>query len=189
VIVKEALKRVDYCGFSRTVRKGEKDVMTLVRRATAKDLNSCERICKRVYPGSKWAKTMRREMESDLSDKRAIYLVAEHDGRVVGSCGLYESPSTWYISELTWVMVDPKMQRGGIGTALVQEAIKEAKSRHSDLLILSAKIPNYYRRLGFRKLQAFRTKNWLMGLDLRNKPLIANEPSRARLLRACPSEA
>jgi predicted N-acetyltransferase YhbS len=138
-----------------------------IRRAVTEDLDSCERICKRVYPGSKWSKVMRKEMEGDLADKRAVYFVAELDGRVVGSCGLYESPSTWYISELTWVMVDPKMQRQGIGTALVNKVIEEASGRHSDLLILSAKIPTYYRRLGFRKLQAFRTKNWLMGLDLR----------------------
>jgi N-acetylglutamate synthase-like GNAT family acetyltransferase len=153
----------------RARRDAEEDRCPLVRRATAKDLESCERICKRVYPGSKWSTMMRREMEGDLSCKRAIYLVAEHDGRVVGSCGLYESPSTWYISELTWLMVDPAMQRCGIGTALVQKAIKLAKGRHSDLLILSAKIPHYYRRFGFRKLQPFRTKNWLMGLDLVRK--------------------
>jgi N-acetylglutamate synthase-like GNAT family acetyltransferase len=138
-----------------------------IRRAIIEDLGSCERICKRVYPGSKWAKMMRREMEVDLDDKCAVYFVAEVDSRVVGSCGLYESPSTWYISELTWVMVDPKMQHSGIGTALVHKVIEEAKNRHADLLILSAKIPSYYRRFGFRKLQAFRAKNWLMGLDLR----------------------
>lgn len=110
---------------------------------------------------------MRQEMKVDISCKRAVYFVAELDGKVVGSCGVYESPATWYISELTWVMVNPKVQRSGIGTALVKRVIEEAKKRHSDLLILSAKIPSYYRRFGFRKLQPFRTKNWLMGLDLR----------------------
>ncbi len=143
--------------------------MTFVRRATLKDLDSCARICKRVYPRSKWSRMMRHEMKEDLSCKRADYFVAEIEGRIVGACGMYESPSTWYISELTWVMVDPKVQRLGVGSALIQRVIKESKRRHSDLLILSAKIPAYYRRFGFRKLQPFRMKNWLMGLDLRNE--------------------
>lgn len=162
---------------------------TIVRRATVKDLDSCERICKRVYPGSKWSKLMREEMEGDLSFKRAVYFVAELAGEVVGSCGMYESPSTWYISELTWVMVDPRVQRSGIGSAMVQRVIEESKKRHSDLLILSAKIPAYYKQFGFRKLQPFRTKNWLMGLDLRNKPGATAKLPVARPLRAFPSEA
>ncbi len=83
-----------------------------------------------------------------------ISLVAESEGQVVGHVAF--SPVT--ISDgspnshgLGPVSVLPRLQKQGIGTALIQQGLSQLKALGSQGCVLVGN-PNYYRRFGFRNI-------------------------------------
>jgi putative acetyltransferase len=80
-----------------------------------------------------------------------LSLVAEQDGRMVGHLMLsyveLEDRDTRLL-ELGPVSVSPACQRRGVGTALVQEALRLAEARDEPLVLVLGH-PTYYPRLGF----------------------------------------
>ncbi|AEB94929.1 MAG: GNAT family N-acetyltransferase [Metallosphaera sp.] len=62
------------------------------------------------------------EIEQLFSRQDHVTLLAESDGEVIGEATLYDD------GEFS-VAVDPRQRRGGIGTALVSELIKRARSK------------------------------------------------------------
>lgn len=83
--------------------------------------------------------------------------VAIAEGKVVGvaslqsECGLLSSFTPWLGS----LVVDPKHQKQGIGKMLVDETVKKAKELGFEKLYLFAfdpTIPEYYKRLGWKKI-------------------------------------
>ncbi len=83
-----------------------------------------------------------------------ISLVAEDKGQVVGHVAF--SPVTISDGSPSWhglgpVSVLPRLQRQGIGTALIEEGLARLKALGSQGCVLVGD-PNYYRRFGFRNL-------------------------------------
>lgn len=93
--------------------------------------------------------------EHHLKDKRlAATWVAERDGVVAGLCSLLVSGDE---GEIDPVVVRSELRSQGIGTALLQHAIEEARRRNVRLLSIRPVARNIeaialYHRLGFRNL-------------------------------------
>ncbi|MDA8165759.1 MAG: N-acetyltransferase [Desulfobacteraceae bacterium] len=82
----------------------------------------------------------------------AVSLVAEVDGRVVGHVAfspvvVSDGSPGWY--GLGPVSVLPKLQRQGIGTALVREGLSLLRARGARGCVLTGD-PGFYQRFGFR---------------------------------------
>jgi putative acetyltransferase len=80
-----------------------------------------------------------------------LSLVAEVDGEVAGHVMLSHvglEPSSRRVLELGPMSVAPDRQRGGIGSALVREALRRADAR-AEPLVLVVGHPSYYPRFGF----------------------------------------
>jgi putative acetyltransferase len=87
------------------------------------------------------------------TDDRAVSLVAEDEGAVVGHVllvpGLLDAPRRLVpVYTLSPLAVLPQRQRKGIGSALVRAALQEMTERGVPLVFLEGD-PAYYRRLGF----------------------------------------
>ncbi|MGD6818320.1 ribosomal protein S18-alanine N-acetyltransferase [Metabacillus sp. 84] len=82
----------------------------------------------------------------------ATYLVAEHDHKVIGYCGI------WLIvdeAQITNIAILPEYRGNGFGETLLKKAMKEAKKRGARQLSLEVRLSNYpaqelYKKLGFR---------------------------------------
>ena len=84
-----------------------------------------------------------------------VSLVAEANGRIVGHIAF--SPVTIADGSPNWyglgpVSVWPEYQRGGIGSALIQEGISRLKGLGARGCCLVGH-PEYYRRFGFRNIR------------------------------------
>ena len=75
--------------------------------------------------------------------------LAERDGAIVGMCALEDRGARW---NLEHVWVEPSAHGGGIGRALVMEALAEARRRHPGVVELLADpyASGFYERLGAR---------------------------------------
>jgi len=102
--------------------------------------------------------------EADLVDQlrangdAAISLVADDAGEIVGHV-LFSRMSaeadgrTFDALGLAPVAVTPRRQRQGIGSALIETGLREARSIGTEIVFLVGE-PEYYRRFGFRAAAA-----------------------------------
>jgi len=104
------------------------------------------------------------------------YLVAENNGHILGCCGYIQSWMDYGVYQIYWVNVLPKHQGNGIGTSLVNAAIKRIKSIRGNgkatMILLTAKGKNvgFYRtKFGFKKLHWLDEDEYLMGLSINDK--------------------
>ncbi|HEU5271753.1 MAG TPA: ribosomal protein S18-alanine N-acetyltransferase [Jatrophihabitans sp.] len=94
----------------------------------------------------------RQSYQDELADTELrCYLVAELDGKVVGSGGLLVIGET---AQILTVGVLPVARRRGIGSRLVQALVAEAGRRRAAEVLLEVRIDNsaarqLYRKLGF----------------------------------------
>lgn len=122
-----------------------------VRRMYLDDL---DRVCKiepQAYGTHHWT---RNNFVQELENEKAIYLVAERDGKVVGYAG------AWIIVDemhVVTVATDPEVTRQGIAEALLIEQLQIAllnKVRALTLEVRLSNIPaqNLYRKYGFESM-------------------------------------
>lgn len=87
--------------------------------------------------------------DADAWDAEAVHLVAEEDGRVIGTVRLYErAPGVWVGGRLA-VLPD---HRGSAGFRLVRRAVLEAERRGAEAFEASVQSSNerFFHRLGWR---------------------------------------
>jgi N-acetylglutamate synthase-like GNAT family acetyltransferase len=92
----------------------------------------------------------RAGFERHLDGVPAGFLVAEHDGRLVG-CGGYgcEGGSP----RLEWCLVDPALHRNGIGRLLAMTALRAISSKSQASAVSASSTGNargFFEHLGFR---------------------------------------
>ena len=85
-------------------------------------------------------------------NKYAHYIVAEHEGQIVGFCGLWNVIDA---AQITNVAVVERMRGHGIGEKLMREAMHIAKEAGMDVMSLEVRVTNtvaqnLYRKLGFQ---------------------------------------
>jgi predicted GNAT family N-acyltransferase len=94
--------------------------------------------------------------ELDGHDAEAIHLVAVRDGHVVATCRLLVVERTVQFSRLA---VEPEARRGGIATALLRKADREAEAARARRLVLHAQ--TYAQRLYERNGYAPRGRRFI----------------------------
>jgi diamine N-acetyltransferase len=123
-----------------------------------------------------------------LTDGRHVFRVAEQDGQLVGYCklgldaSLPDLPDDWRGGiELKELYLSSKVQGAGVGPALMDWAVDEAKGRSAPTIVLSVWSENFraqrfYQRYGFTHIAdtyfmvgTHRDDEHLYGLKLREK--------------------
>ncbi len=90
--------------------------------------------------------------DEDPFDEKAIHLVAELDGTIVGTVRLYnESGDTWVGGRLA-VLIE---FRGRVGARLVERAVQEAVMQGAKLFKADVQIQNenFFKRLGWETVE------------------------------------
>jgi N-acetylglutamate synthase-like GNAT family acetyltransferase len=91
----------------------------------------------------------------DVADKSVEDIVAAFGyyigDRLMGVAALEREDGGLF---LEWVAVDPSIRMLGIGASLVAMVEDEARTRGMKELWAKARIPEFYRRIGFRVLEA-----------------------------------
>jgi ribosomal protein S18 acetylase RimI-like enzyme len=89
----------------------------------------------------------------------AVFLVYEVDGHVVGAVRETYDGSRARIHLLS---VHPSVQRQGIGTALVKEAVKSFQRRGAATVsaTITEKSLRFWEKMEFRRTKAFLVGNW-----------------------------
>jgi ribosomal protein S18 acetylase RimI-like enzyme len=87
----------------------------------------------------------------------SIPFVRREGGRVVGHVGLIELPlvvagQPVRVGSIHAVCTDPGRRRGGLGGALMQEALAACAGRY-ETVVLTTEIPGFYARFGFRPVR------------------------------------
>lgn len=96
---------------------------------------------------------------------KPYYLVAEEKKKIVGLGGYTQSWMDYDIYTLFWINVQKNSQSQGIGTKIVEKLIKIIKRKNPVFILLSTDKPDFYKRLGFKKLQYFSKSGYsLMGI-------------------------
>ncbi len=86
-----------------------------------------------------------------IQDRDSLYLVAEEDGRVVGSCGVTNVSGD---GEIDNVVVDEAYRNRGIATALLRETLKRGQAMGVKAFTLEVRVSNaaaihVYEKAGF----------------------------------------
>ena len=93
---------------------------------------------------------------SDIVENIDRFLVAEAKGRIVGTCswqilpeiGLAKHPSV----EIKSVAVREDFRGGGLGRALVEEAIRRIRILHPTQIIVLTFVTEFFRKMGFAEV-------------------------------------
>lgn len=122
-----------------------------IHRMRRRDVRDVYEIERRVYPRP-WSASL---FFSEIAQKSSrVYLVAMHEGALVGYGGLMCQGDEGHITTLA---VMPEYQGRGIGGRLLDSLVTEARSRSTRTLALEVRIANWraqrlYSWFGFRPL-------------------------------------
>ncbi len=120
----------------------------IIRSMELSDLDGVLAIENQSFP-TPWS---RLSFISELvENSRAVYLVAEHEGSVIGYIGMWKIVDEAHITNLA---VAPEFRGKGVGTALLQAATELAVASGLLRMTLEVRISNYvaqhlYFRMGF----------------------------------------
>jgi N-acetylglutamate synthase-like GNAT family acetyltransferase len=113
----------------------------LVRRATRNDIDALIAIEQRCFDGEQAFK--RSHLRHLLSSPHAICLVTEAEGRIVGSCiALHRRFGSRITGRIYSLAVDPAAQEQGVGSMLLDAAIRRLERRGIQRIYLEVSIHN-----------------------------------------------
>ena len=122
---------------------------------------------------------------SDLCDNLRDFFVFEMDGRVVG-CGALHI--VWLeLAEIRSVAVVEEHTDRGVGTAIVQACLDEARSLEIPRVFTLTYVPKFFERLGFERVpkENFPHKIWTVCINCPHYP-DCDEVAMAMELQARP---
>ena len=102
-----------------------------------KHLDEAIALSEAIFPYMEDQKIARINLVESLSQKssgKKYWLAKDSDGRIIGLTGLYLDQSDKSIVWLGWFGVQPEHRRKGIGSLLLEYAIKESKTRGFKIL-------------------------------------------------------
>ena len=162
-----------------------------IRAERKGDENAVEAVVDRGFGPGRFAKTAYRLREGVEPDRRLSFVaVAKKDGVLLGSVRFWPIAVGGSLSLLLGPLaVEPALRGKGIGIALMQRGIEEARLLGYASMILVGDEP-YYARVGFAKLKAGQIRfpgpvdaNRLLGLALKQGALVTlkGDVKRARI--------
>ncbi|MES2213457.1 MAG: GNAT family N-acetyltransferase [Patescibacteria group bacterium] len=143
-----------------------------IRLLQKKDITQAATIVGKNY-NKKYQRSATLELKDMFGKSQVtpIYFVAEEKGKILGFAGFSQSWMDYSIWTIFWVNVLPNLQKQGIGKLLVDRVIKEIrKKKNAKLILLSAKIPDYYvKHFDFKTIDKVDDSYDLMSLDISKK--------------------
>ena len=92
--------------------------------------------------------TLLPRSRAELCENARDFVVAEHQGEIVG-CGALHLYGM-HLTEIRSICVDPRAQGKGAGRKLVQALFKEAEEHGVGSICLFTRIPAFFAHFGFR---------------------------------------
>jgi predicted N-acetyltransferase YhbS len=170
-----------------------------IRAESTSDEAAVERLVDAGFGPGRFAKTAYRLREGGAPDTRLSF-VAENPE----TCGLVGAVRFWPVIVgrrlallLGPLAVDPKLRGRGIGIALMQRGLEEARALGYESVVLVGDEP-YYAKVGFKKLKSGQIRfpgpvdgNRLLGLALKDGALetLSGDVQRARIDIAVSAQA
>ncbi|HSM84798.1 MAG TPA: N-acetyltransferase [Candidatus Limnocylindrales bacterium] len=115
----------------------------LTRKAVLPDVEQIHAII-RSYSGNG---TLLPRTMSELCENVRDFVVAEHEGRIIG-CGALHLYGM-HLAEIRSIAVVPSAKSLGAGRRLVQELLDEAERHKVTCVCLFTRIPEFFSRMGF----------------------------------------
>lgn len=143
----------------------------ILRKIKRQDIPHASKIVELNY-SKKWKRHVTNEIRETFGNcvLKPEYVVAEDKGKIIGFAGYSQSWINYHIYNIFWVNVDIKYQRRGVGKLLIKNILKRLKSKtgenKANMILLTAKSPEYYKKFGFKILNEFKEKDYLMALNL-----------------------
>jgi [ribosomal protein S18]-alanine N-acetyltransferase len=96
----------------------------------------------------------RKSFAESLEKEYSLFLVAEEEEKVCAYIGLY---LTYEDAEITGIAVLSEKRRGGIGKALLQQAVSYAEKKGARRILLEVRKSNvsaqaFYKKMGFEEM-------------------------------------
>jgi len=127
----------------------------IIRKATAADTAKVMDIIRRTKFFRPVEETIAQEVLDDaVTDASYQSFVIEANGRVAGWVCFGQTPCTLGTFDIYWIAVDPTVQHGGLGSALLTFAEKQIAAQNGRLMIIETSGSEMY-----RLTQKFYTKN------------------------------
>jgi predicted N-acetyltransferase YhbS len=154
--------------------------MVTIRHERPSDVPAREVLLDRAFGEARFAKTCERLRIGRLP-AAGLSLIAIDDGRIVGTVRLWHVSAGFDLPALLLgpLAVDPDCRSRGIGAALMNRAIAEARRRGHRIILLVGDEP-YYAKFGFSaaatgglSLPGPYEAHRLLGLALQDQPLAA----------------
>jgi amino-acid N-acetyltransferase len=117
-----------------------------MRNATIDDVGGILRVIEPLEEQGVLVRRSRERLESEIER----FVVAEHDGNIIGCAALYAFPEE-KVGELAALAVQPDFRREGYGEALMHEI--EARARRmklTELFVLTTKTAHWFLERGYR---------------------------------------
>lgn len=121
--------------------------MVTFRKMEERDVEEVSRIEEETF-SMPWSPKSFLEM---IQSKDAYYIVAEQDGKILGSCGVLQALDE---GNITNVVIEQESRGQGIGTAMLEFLMKEGEKRGITAYTLEVRVSNasaihVYEKLGF----------------------------------------
>ncbi len=138
-----------------------------IRKAKPSDINQILKIIKSNNPNYP-IKQSRKEISEMFSNSliKPNYLVVEEKKVIIAFGGFSRSWTDANIANIFWINVHKEFQRKGIGKKLIDEIIKNIirfDKPKIKLIILSSNKIDFWKKLGFKRLNKYDKDYWLMG--------------------------
>jgi len=142
-----------------------------LRKAKKEDISKMLEILRANNP--KYPKKLANQELNEMFSKSLLkptYIVAKKDKEILAFGGYNSSWTDNMIYNIFWVNANPKYKNQGIGSKLINDLIdriKKSKIVKAKMILISTKIPNFYKKFGFKKITSKYDKDYiLMSLNL-----------------------
>ena len=141
------------------------------RKAKKEDISKMFEILKINSP--KYPRKLAFQELNEMFSKslfKPTYIVAEDKKEILAFGGFIPSWIDNKVFNIFWVNTNPKYKNQGVGSKLIEDLInriKATKNIKAKMILISTKIPVFYKKFGFKRLTSNYDKNYiLMSLNL-----------------------
>ena len=141
------------------------------RKAKKEDISKMFEILKINNP--KYPKKLAFQELNEMFSKSLIkptYIVVEDKKEILAFGGFIPSWVDNMVFNIFWVNTNPKYKNQGVGSRLTEDLInriKKTKNIKAKMILISTKIPSFYKKFGFKKITSKYDKDYIiMSLNL-----------------------